>query len=327
VKPRIRRRRLGVAAVITAPLGVASALLIAFTSHPGGIFGYGFGFGGASGAQVVCPAKPPTPPLVGLSPATPWEDSLLQFTSAAKIEPHLLVAYVPFGGTFPASHACLAVAQHGELMIQMNPRSQPIAAIANGRYDPYLTRFAHAIRDSHAPIVFSFAHEMNGAWYPWGFGHTDPTVFVAAWRHIWRVFHQAGAQATYCWNVNRYSPDNTSTVAPPSLWWPGRRYVDWVGIDAYYKTPTETYGQVFGSTVAAVRHFTTRPILIAETAIGPSAVRPAQIASLFAGVAAHHLVGVVWFDINRKQRWRIDTDPAALGAFRTAAHHLTKEQP
>jgi hypothetical protein len=322
----VRRRRLGIAGVVSAPVAVACALLFVFAGgRGGGLFGdYQFGFG-AGGETVVCPAKAPARPLVGVSPASPWEDSLVAFDSAVRMRPHLVVSYVPFGTPFSAAHACLATAQGGELLVQMNPRTQTIAGIGAGHYDAYLTRFARQIVASRAPVVFSFAHEMNGDWYPWGYGHTAPALFVAAWRHIWRVFHQAGAdQVTYCWNVNRYSPENTSTVGPPALWWPGSRYVDWVGIDAYYKIPDEGYDEVFGSTIAAVRAFTTRPVLIAETGIGPSPERPAQIAGLFAGAARHHLVGVVWFDINRKQRWRIDGDPAAVEAFHRAAEGLIR---
>jgi mannan endo-1,4-beta-mannosidase len=323
--PKIKRRRLGVAGVIGAPVAVACALIVAAAGQPGAEPWWAFGFGaGGAAAPVVCPARAPARPLVGVSPDTPWEDSLIAFNQAARVKPHLIVSYVQFGRPFSSAHACLAVAQHGEMMIQLIPRGQRLRNVAAGHYDRYLTSFAHAIADSRAPVVFSFAHEMNGSWYSWGFTHTDPEDYIAAWRHVWQVFHQAGASnVIWCWNINRYSPDNVGMVSPPALWWPGRRYVDWVGIDAYYFTTGQRYGDVFASTVTAVRKFTRRPILIAETAIPPSGSRADQIADLFAGVGSHHLVGVVWFDIDSKQAWSIDNDRAALRAFHQGATGLT----
>jgi mannan endo-1,4-beta-mannosidase len=322
MKITIKRRRLGIAGVIGAPVAIACGLLIAFAG--GGrlplIPGFSFGFGaGGSPPPVVCPAKAPALPLIGVSPATPWEAGLVEFDSDTHTKPHLAVSYVSFGRPFPAPHACLAVAQGGEILVQMNPVHQNLGDIAAGKYDSYLTRFANEIVESRAPVVFSFAHEMNGDWYPWGFGQTSPAVYIAAWRHIWRVFHKAGANVTWCWNVNRYDADRTPRVAPPGLWWPGHKYVTWVGIDAYYKDPGDNYGDVFGSTITAVRQFTAKPVLIAETAAGPGPQRAAQIRGLFAGAERAHLVGVVWFDINRREAWQIDGDKAALSAFHFAA--------
>ena len=79
---------------------------------------------------------------------------------------------------------------------------------------------------------------------------------------------------------------------------------------------------MFGSTVAEIRTFTKDPILISETAVGPVA-GPSKIAGLFAGVAANHLLGVVWFDQAQHdgihhQNWRLEDAPAALAAFRSA---------
>ena len=44
---------------------------------------------------------------------------------------------------------------------------------------------------------------MNGTWYSWGYRHTSPAVFVAAWRHIVTVFRAAGARnVTWLWTIN-----------------------------------------------------------------------------------------------------------------------------
>ena len=87
-----------------------------------------------------------------------------------------------------------------------------------------------------------------------------------------------------------------------------------------------SFTSLFGPTIAAIRDVTHKPLLLAETAVGPLAGQAAKIPNLFAGVGADHLLGFVWFDKAQNnglyhQNWRIDGVPAALAAFRRAARH------
>ncbi len=70
-----------------------------------------------------------------------------------------------------------------------------LAKIAAGKFDPYITRFATAIRRQRWPVVLRFAHEMNGHWYPWSERRSGnrPGDYVRAWRHVHKVFQRAGA--------------------------------------------------------------------------------------------------------------------------------------
>ena len=113
-----------------------------------------------------------------------------------------------------------------------------------------------------------------------------------------------------------------------SRWWPGAAWVDWTGI-AYYYRATDTFGSVFGSTIAETSvRFSSAPLLLAETAVGTTADRESQIDGLFAGVRAERLAGVAWFDAAQHaglyhQDWRLENDPDALAAFTAAvAAHL-----
>jgi hypothetical protein len=81
---------------------------------------------------------------------------------------------------------------------------------------------------------------------------------------------------------------------------------------------------VFGETIAQIRTFSNAPVLIAETAVGVTYDRESQIDALLAGVHADHIVGVVWFDKGQNagiyhQDWRLEDDPAAVAAFKSAA--------
>jgi mannan endo-1,4-beta-mannosidase len=209
-------------------------------------------------------------------------------------------------------------ARHGAVpLVQIDPTGISLAAIASGRYDSYLRSFASAVKAHGDRVIVSFGHEMNGHWYSWGYQHTSPATFVAAWRHVVTVFRAVGARnVTWMWTVNVMHP--RGNIPSPAPWWPGNSYVNWVGIDGYYYKPTWTFASLFGPTIKAIRALTLDPIMISETGATPAAGKPAKIADLFAGVRAYGLLGFVWFNANRHRDWRV-SGPAASAAFRRGA--------
>ena len=199
----------------------------------------------------------------------------------------------------------------------MNPAHTSIAAIAAGRYDSYLTSYAQAVRAYHQPVILSFGHEMNGYWYSWGYTHTSPAIFVAAWRHIVTLFRTLGIQnVTWLWTINTIHKH--ARVPSPGPWWPGNSYVDWVGIDGYFTNSSSVFASVFGPTIVNVRTYTHDPIFISETSATPAASQPTKINDLFEGIHLYGLLGFVWFDSVDKVDWRLTT-PAAIAAFRRDA--------
>lgn len=199
----------------------------------------------------------------------------------------------------------------------MNPTKASVAAIAAGRYDNYLNAYAKAVRTYHRSVILSFGHEMNGHWYTWGYTHTSPKVFVAAWRHIVDEFRAQNVQnVTWLWTINTIHKHGR--VPAPGPWWPGKSYVNWVGIDGYFTDSSLVFASVFGPTIAYVRTLTQDPILITETSATPVASQPAKIAELFAGTRLYGLLGFVWFNSVDKVDWRLNS-PAAIAAFRDNA--------
>ena len=160
-------------------------------------------------------------------------------------------------------------------------------------------------------VVIGFGHEMNGPWYSWGYGHVPPPTFVAAWRHIVTLFRAEGADnVTWLWTLQA---DEKGT-GPVASWWPGAQYVTWVGIDGYYRYPSDNFASVFGTTIDQVRAFTGKPILLSETAVGPDAGQFVKIQDLFHGMATYKTLGLVWFDKDQHgsinhQDWRIEDNP------------------
>jgi mannan endo-1,4-beta-mannosidase len=271
----------------------------------------------AAPPSAVAPPKPST--ILGVyTPGVPTSYAgVTAFTATTGVRPGVVVYYSGWMEPFQVRFAEMAARHHAAPLVQIDPTGISLTAIAAGQYDPYLRSYAAAVKGYGGRVIISFGHEMNGNWYSWGYQHSSPAAFVAAWRHIVTVFRQQGAgNATWLWAVNVIVPKQG--VPSPARWWPGSSYVNWVGIDGYYLRRSWTFASLFGPTIKAVRRLTLAPILISETSATPTAGKPAKIADLFAGVRAYGLLGFVWFNVNKNEDWRISS-PGAAAAFHRGA--------
>jgi Glycosyl hydrolase family 26 len=236
--------------------------------------------------------------------------------------PQIVTYYSGWGSPFAARFATKARANGAETMVTLEPRNVSLADIAAGRYDTYLHSYAAQVRRFGHPVIVSFAQEMNGSWYSWGWTQTPPATFVAAWRHIWRLFRSDGVRnVTWLWDVSHQYPRG---MAPLRSDWPGRRFVDWVGLDSYLYSPGATYATHIAPDVRRLRRFG-KPVVLAETAVGPLTHNvPADIADVFAGARQDHLKALIWFDVAQhgpgrvRQDWRLEGNPVAMAAFKQA---------
>jgi hypothetical protein len=239
------------------------------------------------------------------------------FAKVAGRQPNLVGYYSGWAQPFNMAFAQM-IRKHGVIpFVQIDPTDASIAAIAAGTYDEYLHTYADRVRDFGHAVVIGFGHEMNAPWYSWGYGHTPPGTFVAAWRHIVTLFRDQGAQnVTWLWTLQADEPG----TGPIQDWWPGARYVTWVGIDGYYYRPSDRFAAVFGRTIGQVRTFTGKPVLLSETAVGPQAGPFAEIQDLFHGMAKYKTLGLVWFDKAQHggvyhQDWRLEDNVQAKISF------------
>jgi len=243
------------------------------------------------------------------------------FASATGSSPDIAMYYSGWYVPFPTSFANTAATNGAVPLVQMNPNGVTVASIAAGKYDGYLSEYAEAVRSYRHPVIMSFGHEMNGSWSKWGYTHTAPAVFVAAWRHIVTLFRALGARnVTWLWTVNIINNTQVGKIPSPVPWWPGSSYVNWVGIDGYYLKPSWQFAPLFGPTIGVVKELTSDPILIAETGAVPSADQPAKISDLFAGIRSYGLLGFVWYDTTNRlhQPFGINSS-AAFAAFHKGA--------
>ncbi len=260
---------------------------------------------------------------VGVALTYMSQDHLAEFEQATDIKPGIVENYMAFGQPFPSVWAGTLLARGILPLIQLNPRRVTLGAIAAGRYDSYLRQYAAAVRALGAHIGLSFGHEMTGSWYPWGYRHVSPSVFVAAWRHIHRVFAAVGARVIWVWTTVRESPGDSRVDPSMRPWWPGEAYVNWVGLNLYYWRSWVTFQGQFLPTITTVRNFTHDPILLTETAVPDQSGQVRQIANLFAGAQASHLLGIIWYNQNGRQTWQLDKSRrAAIAAFRRGAARM-----
>lgn len=102
------------------------------------------------------------------------------------------------------------------------------AAIAAGKRDGYIRRFAESVASSGLIVYIRHGHEMNGNWYPWS---RDPENYVLAWRRIVDIFRDAGAtNAQFVFSPNpSLFMDATEWREITEQYWPGDEYVDLLG--------------------------------------------------------------------------------------------------
>ncbi|GHJ17139.1 MULTISPECIES: glycoside hydrolase family 26 protein [unclassified Micromonospora] len=238
---------------------------------------------------------------------------------------------MPMLGWEPWDHAVDEAARDTGLPARQVDRlrsTQPayrLARITAGHFDGYLRSWAEGVRTLGYPIAIRFAHEMNGDWYPWSerANGNHPGDYVRAWRHVHDVFAAAGAtNVTWVWSPNaRWD----KTTAGLTGLYPGDDYVDWVGVTGYYGMGafTKTYSsfdQIFGPTVAEIRAMTRKPLVVTETAAAESSGHKARwIRETFASLPRYpNLIGLIWFEVDKEQDWRIAGSPAAAAAFAEA---------
>lgn len=115
-------------------------------------------------------------------------------------------------------------------------------------------------------IYLRFAHEMNGSWYAWS---QQPAAYVDAFRRVADAVHATAPRTAMMWAPNygggypfaggsfeakpgsadRKALDTngdgklTQADDPYRPYWPGKKYVDWVGMSLYHWGNTYPWGE------------------------------------------------------------------------------------
>ncbi len=172
---------------------------------------------------------PPRPPQVRyfgvFEPSAPHSYAqIAQFGHDVGRQPNMVSYYSGWREPFQKGFAETAASHGASTLVQIDPTNIPLGRIAAGKYDSYLGTFADAVAAFRRPVIISFGHEMNGFWYSWGYHHSPPHAFIAAWRHVVTVFRRHGADnVRWLWVVNSLSQQ----TGPPrdSVAWFSVRHV------------------------------------------------------------------------------------------------------
>jgi mannan endo-1,4-beta-mannosidase len=322
------RRRQGGTAAISSRLITGVTVVVAAVAAFFAISRSHITSPGPPSLRIVLPPHPESYLGVFVNGAPPAYQPVATFAQAAGVRPNIVGYYSGWAQPFAASFA-QNLHRHGAIpFVQIDPTLASVAGIARGAYDDYLSAYADSVRDFGHAVIVGFGHEMNAPTYSWGYHHVKPQTFTAAWRHIVTLFRGRGAgNITWLWTLQA---DRQGT-GPVSAWWPGARYVSWVGIDGYYYRPSDTFASVFGRTIAEIRKLTKQPVLLSETAVGPRAGQFTKINDLFRGIRKSGALGVVWFDKTQHdglyhQDWRIEDNPGAAASFQLGVADLRLAQ-
>ncbi|GAB3674570.1 hypothetical protein GCM10027589_44590 [Actinocorallia lasiicapitis] len=276
---------------------------------------------------------------------TPEEDKVAGAKRFAKItgrKPNIVKGFYNWGDGFDTAWA-KGLWKYGaipqlELELWPQGRDLTVATIAAGEQDDYIRELALAIRAAKMPVVFSFAHEFNAEWYPWGdcsrpendtpdketacdYFNT-PQDWTAAWRRMHDIFRTVGAtNAIWLWQPNEIGSRPEIALRP---YWPGAKYVDWVGIVGYDRGrhTRKTFAKIFLPTVKNVRTFTKKPIIIPEVGTSPGKTRTSFIKDFLASVNKYpNIIGFLWFNADKRPAeadgdFRLEAQKSSVTAFK-----------
>ena len=128
--------------------------------------------------------------------------------------------YVAYGRPFPSRWVEYLKSQNVAPHIAWEPNSG--LSVVND--DAYLRGFAEACARADCPIFLRYASEMNGDWTRYG---RDPLEYKVKWGIVQGVMAQIAPKVAMVWCVNNI-PERTI-----EKFYPGDKYVDWVGVNLY----------------------------------------------------------------------------------------------
>ena len=210
----------------------------------------------------------------------PVTETIEHYLKALDAKPFVLAVWSLLDRGFPAAEAMkmkkagitpyINIAPALEGRVHLNLNATP-ADIVHGRVDRNIRRLALDALDfgrQYGSFFFTTLVEFNAKWWLWS--RTPDTV--AAYRYIWQMFEEQGMNQYATWVWEAFCPEKYQMfVIDPEPFYPGDRYVDWVGINVFanLKNPaiqpdtqfmeimTNTYKQM-------LRNHPGKPIMVSE---------------------------------------------------------------
>jgi hypothetical protein len=143
---------------------------------------------------------------------------------------------------------------------QLRAARARLTEIANGARDSYIDAQAAALAALATPVFLRSTWEFDLRYL----GSAGAEAFQSAWRHVWTRFQREGAaNVAFVWCPTWLAyHDGTART-----FYPGDRYVDWIGADGYSRCPDyRSFSSLFAAAnVFAIEHG--KPFMAAETGV------------------------------------------------------------
>jgi hypothetical protein len=283
----------------------------------------------AHGVQPAAKRPPRSGVLFGINDH--WEPQMEADDQQFSARSGIVGTFLNWGTTKSSSIINYANWAHGRGAVPMMdlapPSSATLASIAAGSQDAPLVADAKALHRWNHPFLLRLFPEMNGSWesYSPGTRHQSAHQFIKAWRHVYRLFRRHGARKVrFVWNPDkRLSHEHNSF----RQLWPGKRYVNWVGLDIFDSQDT-AHGSfpnprvALAPSVRTLRRFTHKPLIIPEMGVANYSGKPGWIRTALGKMSRLGVKAVVWFNESASYpdgsqvNWRLDSSSAALRATR-----------
>jgi hypothetical protein len=314
----VRIHRLAIATAVTALFGVAAPLAAHAAQAPQAAHPAAH----RSHHAAAHRAKPPKSAVLwGLSDH--WEPQMAADDKQLGARSGIVGSFLNWATTKPSSIVNYADwAKHRKAIPMLDlypPTSASLASIAAGGQDSHLIADAKALHAWNHPFMFRLFPEMNGPWESYAPGQhgNTPKQFVAAWRHVYRLFQRYHAtKVVFVWN-----PDKEFTGQKVSFrrMWPGRKYVDWVGLDMYNSNDSAhgtfpSANAAMAQSIKDIRKLTNKPLVVAEMGVANFAGKGRWIKRALTRMSRVGVKAVVWFNEIQKSNWRLDSSSSALQA-------------
>ena len=223
--------------------------------------------------------------------------------------PGIINFYVNFVDPVPTSNLQLIAAKGSVPLISW--ACKDVSAIAAGQYDQQITQYANGLKAFGQPVFVRWCWEMNEAHTQSDIGSAGPSGYVAAWKHIYTLFHQAGAT-----NVALVWCPGGGNVEGMGPYFPGADYVDWIGIDDYLRQEKNvpSFIDLFKPWYSAYVKYN-KPLIVVETGALPND-QAAYLDGIGKSVPTQFpaLKAILYFDAPGPEgEWELT--PAGLAAF------------
>lgn len=305
---------------------VAAALAIGAPSIPGDAVAGTRGFDVRPLAASVIPEqgalfgawiKPPDWSKTG------WQNAVDSFESMIGRDLDISHRYFKWDGVFPTWKETWDL-QNGRIpMIDWDGTYS--TQIAAGSHDARIRERARGVAALGRPVFLRYFWEMDASKNLWK--SQSPTAYIAAWRHIYTLFQQEGAEnAMWVWCPTAWG----FVKGGAQQYYPGNAYVDFVCTDGYNWYPGRS-GARWRSFVEIYRSFysfgvtTNKPLMVGEVAAQEDPDVPGRKAQWIRDATAAletqypNIVAFVWFHSNTIYPWWVDTSESSLQAYREMA--------